>query len=288
MKPEPLLDAHAKIEWAETHIDHLNAEIVKFFETSPYELTSKVDSKQSAEIWRFRLTRPFPREVRVTAGAILHALRSPLDQTLSAIALQSHKSDAGVGFPFGQNEDEFKRELRKQKKLPPDAIALISEAKPYKGGNDLLWQLHHLNRRDKHRAGLVPINLHNAVMMTTLVIFCGRLIRLGFPNGTQMIPDANNNLSAPPDRQPMIVDKGQIIRVNGSPAARFTPGPGDDDMEVLATVPGTEFYCDVQPSLDVAFRNVEGLEHEPVVAVLHQMSQLVQRILLTFERRFFA
>ena len=58
-------------------------------------------------------------------------------------------------------------------------------------------------------------------------------------------------------------------------------------MEVLAAVPGTEFYCDIQPSLDVAFRNVEGLEHEPVVAVLHQMSQLVQRILLTFERRFF-
>jgi hypothetical protein len=31
------------------------------------------------------------------------------------------------------------------------AVNLIDSVKPYKGGNDLLWKIHELNRIDKHR-----------------------------------------------------------------------------------------------------------------------------------------
>jgi hypothetical protein len=289
MKPEPLLPVFAKIERAEAQIDDLNTRIGAFFETSPYELASEIDPDGTQEVWRFKLTRRLPHVLSVVAGEILHNLRSPLDQLAGAIALQSHRSEAGVCFPFGRDVNEFETELRKQKKLPPDAIALIRAAQPYRGGNNLLWQLHHLNRRDKHRVGLMPVNLRTATSLSTLIVFTGQVMTVGFRNGQHLVRDGRNLSQHDPGKQPCIVRNGDIIMVNGSPAMSFEPNvaAGDDDMEILTATPGTKFYCDFQPSLNVSFRNIEGLEREPVVAVLHQMRQLVKRLLLTFEARFF-
>jgi hypothetical protein len=56
----------------------------------------------------------------------------------------------------------------------------------------------------------------------------------------------------------------------------------EDDMEIMTTAPGTKFKAELHPSFNIAFREIEGLEREPVAAVLHQMRQLVERILPTF------
>jgi hypothetical protein len=44
----------------------------------------------------------------------------------------------------------------------------------------------------------------------------------------------------------------------------------------------------MQPSFDIAFRDVQGAELEPVVAVLNNFRTLVERIILLFDDRFFA
>jgi hypothetical protein len=62
----------------------------------------------------------------------------------------------------------------------------------------------------------------------------------------------------------------------------------DDSMEFLTTTPGAKFKTDFKPSFDVAFKDVGAFEGEPIVHVLHQARDLVERILLTFRRRFFA
>ena len=49
-----------------------------------------------------------------------------------------------------------------------------------------------------------------------------------------------------------------------------------------------DFELEVEPSLNLALGDIEGFEREHVVAVLRRMQQLVERILLTFEKRFFA
>src|SRR5438309_1587988 len=54
--------------------------------------------------------------------------------------------------PFeGGAERDLSKAYVQLKGARPDAIKAIDATKPYKGGDDALWRLHHLNNIDKHR-----------------------------------------------------------------------------------------------------------------------------------------
>ncbi|MDQ3525343.1 MAG: hypothetical protein M3451_09855, partial [Chloroflexota bacterium] len=80
-----------------------------------------------------------------------------------------------MAFPRGRNRDEFKRALGKQEKLlPSDAIKLIARAKPYRDrGTKLLWALLEMNRRDKHRVGLIPVQMPAELSVSYLCFWVG-------------------------------------------------------------------------------------------------------------------
>jgi hypothetical protein len=61
-----------------------------------------------------------------------------------------------------------------------------------------------------------------------------------------------------------------------------------ESMEMLTTLPNTKFTADFRPSLNIAFRDIEALQGEPVVAALNQMCDAVAGILTTFEKEFFS
>jgi hypothetical protein len=78
------------------------------------KVTSQIDAN-GIEVWRFA-GPDIPATLNVTAGTILHTLGSPLDQMLSAIALQNHASASGVAFPFfGRTRDELTTPLVNRK-----------------------------------------------------------------------------------------------------------------------------------------------------------------------------
>jgi len=346
MKPEsPLLACFAKIKWAETEINNFERRITDLFKPPPklnifqpqpfpgdrprpppkpyptgfYKSASHIDSN-GVEVWRFVIPE-IPTDFNVTVGNILHNLRSPLDQMLSAVALLTHKSAHQVAFPFGRTQDEFVKALGKQKKLPADAIQMIEALKPYKAkGNALLYAIHALNNPDKHRPGLVPINLKSVASVDAIGIWKGMLLTFGPRAGRHFVLDENGDWSQSKlDQTPgleiingeprclvgMNVPKpGALIpriynqtRKNpfdtipnlGDWAAktRLPPGAPKDDMEIATAIPGTDFEAEVEPSLDIALGDIEGFERQHVVAVLHQMRQLVERILLTFKGKFF-
>ena len=68
-----------------------------------------------------------------------------------------------------------KEKGRKTKGISQSALNLIDKAKPYKGGNDILWEIHELNNIDKHRLlvtvgssfGSVDIGAHMQELMKT-------------------------------------------------------------------------------------------------------------------------
>jgi hypothetical protein len=167
---------------------------------------------------------------------------------------------------------------------------MIRTLQPYRRGNNLLWSLHHVKRRDKHGTGLVPINLRLATTVSSIGVLRGQLPTVGFREGRHLVYSRNKLSQPDPERQPIVVQAGDFGWNRPTPGIMFESniGAGDDDMEVATAMPGTEFYADFQPSFDVAFRKVEGFEREPIVAVLHKMCQLVERVLLTFESRFFS
>jgi hypothetical protein len=348
MKSEsPLHECFAKIVWAETEINKLVPQIgaltatprfslppprkfpgdwptrgyPSLYPTGIHKVASHIDSN-GIEIWRF-VAPDIPPALNVTVGAILHNLRSPLDQMLSAIALQKHSSANQVGFPFGRTRDEFKTALNKQKK-PPDALKMIQVFKPYRvGGNALLHAIHALNTPDKHRPGLIPINLQTISNMDTVGVHgAGAILTLGPRTGLHFVVDMDGNFSqadkskAPalnetiPGKPTLVLGSNvgntfrrRTTRLYNQTGTKITdripnladyiaktvlpPGSPKDDMEIATTIPGTKFEVNVEPSFNVALGDIEGFEREPVVVVLHQMRQLVRRILQTFEKRFF-
>lgn len=279
------------------------------------KISSHVDNN-GVEVWRYQVPE-IPESMTIIVGNILHNLRAPLDQMLTEIALITDPSPRHVSFPFGRTKQFFEANLAKEKKLPADAKKLIAKLKPYGvGGNTLLYALHRLDVSDKHYPGLIPINLNTVTNFSQLVVRSGAILSIGPRTGNHFIVDANRNFFQPDiSKMPHIklingmssVELGHLgkpeigirIMYNQSgttipdaakvllPKLKLPPGSSKDDMEVATSLPGTKFEAEFYPSFNIALADIEGFEREPVVAVLQQMCDLVERILLTFRSRFY-
>jgi hypothetical protein len=292
MKSETFLDAKAQIEGAEAQIHEVEANIAEFIKSGPYELVAKRDHEAGIDIWRYRLREQLPRRVRVIIRHVLINLRAPLDHLAHELAIQySGSATRQAAFPFGRTRSAFERELpKKTEKMSPAAVKLICDCEPYptssdySGGNDILFALHELNRADKHFR-LVPINLQTTANMSELAVYSGRVLTVGPRQGRHFVRDQNNDLSQPVlDRQPRfsLGSPSRIVfGIDGQLSAK-------ESMEMLTTLPNTKFTADFRPSLNIAFRDIEALQGEPVVAALNQMCDAVAGILTTFEKEFFS
>lgn len=286
MKPEPLTAPFEKIERAKAQIEEFNTALGLFLKTAQHRITPHPDVDSPNIVLRFKLKGSVPNRLAVIAGEILHNIRTPLDQILAAVAVKHGWTQGDVFYPFGRNQQEFESQLIRVKKLPPDAIQMIKETKPYfSGGAPLLAGVHFLNKSDKHRVGLVPIAMRCATDIQALIVSEGRVLTVGPRKGRHFIRDEDNNLSqhitANQPRMEFVDGKAKIIlEVEG-------PATVEDCMEIMTVTPTTKFEADLQPTFNVAFGDLEGFEREPVVSTLYQMRALVELILLTFERRFF-
>jgi hypothetical protein len=237
--------------------------------TNPYSVVHKINPHDPREeVWSF-IPKPIGFGLPVVIGETLHNIRSPLDQMLSAVSELHRGTSDGVAFPFGKTADIFDRSLAKQKTLlPTDAIDMICALKPYKAGNDLLWAINELNRGDKHRPRLIPVLTDSSW-------------QLGF-----MGVEKGGEVYIMGDR------RGGHLSVNQADGKPYVPAKArhsyvEGEVEIVTCAPGTKFHTNMKPLCQIAFGKIEALKTEPVVAVLHQMRDLVEGILLTFERRFF-
>ena len=339
----PFLECFAKIEWAETAINDLKIKIDGLFRPVPsvamfapvrypgdrlrgypppyptglYKSVKHIDPN-GVEVWRY-VAPDIPASFSVDAGAILHNLRSPLDQMLSTIALRTHNSPRGVSFPFGRDQKEFEANLAGQKKLSPDVHKAIAIPKPYKTGNPLLYALHALNNPDKHHPGLVPVNMQTVTRAGMCRVFKGKLLTIGPRTGRHVIAEMDGNFSQLDEaKRPGVIlarDPMDSHMILGFPAGKppkhlcvtlynqtgskpgpdlaewiaktkLPPGAPKDDMEIATCVPGTDFEIEASPSFNIALGDIEGFERESVITVLHKLRELVERILRQFERGF--
>ena len=154
--PHPYEDVLSKIKWADYHIDNFRAAILEFFKTNPYEFAVEVDPNIGNKIYTLIKVTPVPPQVRLAAGDAIQNMRSALDYlACGLVAVNKVEPSDQVGFPISESEPlSDRQQARFQGKVQgmrQDAIDAIKAIKPYKGGNNTLWRLHHLNRIDKHR-----------------------------------------------------------------------------------------------------------------------------------------
>ena len=100
-------------------------------------------------------------------GDCIHSLRVSLDLMASELARINQKNDKQVYFPFAESAAEFPKAIKSKNfnKCGQDAVDLLANFAPYKGGNERLRAIHDLDIRDKHTA----LVLTHAVMEFQIV-----------------------------------------------------------------------------------------------------------------------
>jgi hypothetical protein len=254
MKDDPLIGPKLKIERANRHIGDVHAHILTFFQPPPHYTSYRDgDVERGQESLKIKLIRTVPKEISVAVGDAVSNLRSALDQLVSALAIKNGAHDlARVEFPIADSLEIFERPTTRKKieKISSEAAAMIHDLKPYRGGNDLLWAMNTLRNTDIHR--------HLVLLAMSLY---GHQA-----NMTMQMREGLNFIEQPTWRP-------------------FTP---DEDITIATYSAPLEMKYELQVQLMIAVRNVEVIEGQPILAVLHQLSDMVARILYAFEMRFFA
>lgn len=99
-----------------------------------------------------------PLQLSAAIGDCIHNLRSAFDHV--SVALTAAPIGGGdpikASFPTGQAENAYKRARdQKMKGAPEKALQIVDALMPWKGGPNLIRELHELDVLDKHRL-LVP------------------------------------------------------------------------------------------------------------------------------------
>jgi hypothetical protein len=148
-------DVKLKIERADKHINDLNLVLRAFIDSGPYVVGTKRDPQTRRLIYYIVKAEPIPVEAALIAGDVLQNLRSALDYLVCALVRAKGKSDERSAFPISDQEpvsnEQKARFNTKIDGMGDEAKEIIRGIKPYKGGDDILWSLHALNNRDKHR-----------------------------------------------------------------------------------------------------------------------------------------
>jgi hypothetical protein len=253
---DPLEGPKLKIERANAHVAEIRQIIAAFLKTDTYKITVETNPGKGQQIFKIAGTQKPPTSISIVSGEILYQLRSALDHLVTCVATKRGITFKKTGFPIESERDIFVNTIKKRKieQRLPVLARVLTELKPYKGGNDLLWWLHWLNSIDKHQI-LVAVASANVQWEHDLEVsvpleFAGHLER---------------DLRIP----------GRWQSLHEEPAVLFT------------TPLGTKVKGKSQIEIAVVFGDIETAQPYEVFGTLQQLIDLTRGIVKIFEDRFF-
>ena len=249
----------AKVERAKHHVQELNAALQGFFATNPYVVGTKINPETREVIYHVVSVREVPPMIDVIGGEVLQSLRSALDHLAYQLVLVGTGQSGPfhhVYFPIFNSAQEYQTgKTRQIQGMRQDAIDAIDAVKPYKGGNDALWQLHRLNIVDKHRLLVTVGSSFESVDIGPTMM---RGLR-GIMPDDQEIPDL-----------------ALFLR----PEDNLFPLKADD--ELFIDQPDAEPNKNQQFTFSVVLSEPGVIEGESLVETLHQMVDLVDHLIPIF------
>lgn len=158
----------AKLERANKHIADLKGLVDAFRQSDPCSVRCETDEKTGEVSFYADRVSDVPADFSLFLGDALQNLRSALDYA-AYFLIKRHggKTSTQTGFPIEDTPEKY--EAAFPRKIPCAGKILkevIDAMRPYKGGNDRLWQLHRLNNIDKHRLLLTVCVANPARLMT--------------------------------------------------------------------------------------------------------------------------
>lgn len=177
------MNAIRKIDRAKQHLNELQRELKTFFNSHPYRIGTKRDAQTKRLIYYVIEVKDTPDKLSLISGDIIQNLRSALDHLAYELFVKETSgkvSGRHIYFPIEKDAETYKREKgRKTKGISKEAVALIDNLKPYKGGNDILWRIHELNNLDKHR---LLVTVGSSFGSFDVGAHMHELIKKSFPN----------------------------------------------------------------------------------------------------------
>ena len=144
----------SKLNRAMEQRKELSTALEHFLHSDPYEVAIRQDEEKRL-IYFVKRAETVPSIISFLAGETIHSLRSSLDHL--AYELFIHNSGASASskniyFPIASSAERYEC-IKKDRTagLSQNAIALIDKLEPFKGKNDVLWQINELDIIDKHR-----------------------------------------------------------------------------------------------------------------------------------------
>ncbi|HEV2400607.1 MAG TPA: hypothetical protein VGS27_26955 [Candidatus Sulfotelmatobacter sp.] len=259
MLPEKITSAKAKVEWAYEHIKQLQLQRLGFLNTHPYKFTANYDPQTQELVYYLIEVRDAPLDMSLTSSDILHNLRSALDNLVWSFS-DPAKRGGRTCFPIYDPEKTDQASVDgKIEGLCVTGRKIIEDLKPYKGGNELLWQLHQLNLRDKHRL-LVPVAASLAAFNigkhTAHVQYGTETLLMRSPKGgfrARIAQDAY----IPPHCPRCPLKAGDIL---------------------LVDPPGTKVDKNIDFRFEIAFHEPGIIEAEPILKAVYEMHYAVAEI----------
>jgi hypothetical protein len=259
---DKISDAQAKVEWADKHIEDFKEELIRFQNTYPYKFTAQNDPETRKLVYYMTEVADVPRDALLIAGDVLQCLRTALDYLIWA---HSENPTAFTSFPiFDPAKAEQSYLPRKIGGLSPEAQKIVTELKPYRGGNETLWKLHELNRIDKHRLLVASATALRGFNMNRHLAN----IRHGSPgmvvrNGQNFIVKIAEDVYLPPRVKVFPLKAGDVL---------------------LIDPPETKIDEDVDFRFEMAFNEPGICEGDSILETLKQSLGLVREIVALFAK----
>jgi len=151
---ELFVASRMKLQRAEGFILELETELQRYKESRPGR--GFINTELTPPQFEFTLD-PIGLLPGTIIGDAIHNLRSALDLMASELARIKGLNDKDVYFPFAATASEFPDAVKRRgfHKAGDDAVALLMQFQPYRGGNEALRAIHDLDIQDKHTA-LIP------------------------------------------------------------------------------------------------------------------------------------
>ena len=145
-----------KIDRAIEHIGELHRELVKYYESKPYEIRTKRNPETRRLIYFLSRVDEVPNRIAAVTGDAVQNLRSALDhlaQQLWLVNNPGRSHSRRVSFPFAEDLNSFeKTSLERISGIRGDALKEFRRIEPFKGGKgNELYILSQLSNVDKHR-----------------------------------------------------------------------------------------------------------------------------------------
>lgn len=157
MTENPFDGPRLTLQGARAHIRDLEAGVSAFLDSCYAVPRTETNPKTGETVIYFRVEQRLDPELRRFASSAVNELRHALDQAYNqATAYLGLPGNHDAYFPLAKSENDFLGVIKgKHNADPLELIAVLKAAKPYAGGDDLLYELGPLSRM-KH---IDPLNL---------------------------------------------------------------------------------------------------------------------------------